>query len=157
MGVNTKIKLLSKEKIKVDVLKFKCLAPEIAKVAVPGQFIELKVSKTFEPFLRRPISIYNIDKENQTIEFIFQVKGRGTKFLSQVKEGEELDVIGPLGNGVFEIKECKNIAIIGGGIGIFPLYELAKNSIKQANTNIYLGFRSKEYVMLEEEFKKSIK
>lgn len=154
MGVNTKIKLLSKEKIKVDVLKFKCLAPEIAKVAVPGQFIELKVSKTFEPFLRRPISIYNIDKENQTIEFIFQVKGRGTKFLSQVKEGEELDVIGPLGNGVFEIKECKNIAIIGGGIGIFPLYELAKNSIKQANTNIYLGFRSKEYVMLEEEFKK---
>lgn len=152
MRVNTQIKLIAKEELKNDVLKFTCLAPEIAKITMPGQFIELRVSKTFEPFLRRPISIYNVDKENNTIEFIVQTKGRGTKFLSQTEVGEELDVVGPLGNGTFDIKDCKNIAIIGGGIGIFPLYELAKNSLSQANVNIYLGFRNKQYVMLEEEF-----
>lgn len=155
MGINTQIKLLKKENLKQDILKFTCLAPEIAKEALPGQFIEIRVSKTFEPFLRRPISIHNVDKENGTIEFIFQIRGRGTEFLSQVEEGELIDVIGPLGDGVFDLKNCKNIAIIGGGIGIFPLYELAKTAINQnVNTNVYLGFRNKDFVILEEEFSK---
>lgn len=153
MGVNTNIKLLSKEEIKKDIVKFKCLAPEIVKLAKPGQFLEVRVSKSTETFLRRPISICSIDKENEIVEFIFQVKGRGTQFLSEVQVGDEIDVVGPLGNGVFDIKDCKNIAIIGGGIGVFPLYELAKNSFKNTNTNVYLGFRSKDFVALEEEFK----
>lgn len=153
MAVNTNIKLLKKENLKMDVLKFTCLAPEIAESALPGQFIELRVSKTLEPFLRRPISIHNVDKENNIIEFIFQVRGRGTAFLSEVEEGEMLDVVGPLGDSSFDIKDCKNIAIIGGGIGIFPLYELAKNSKEQAKVNTYLGFRSKDIVVLEDEFK----
>lgn len=155
MGINTQIKLLKKENLKQDILKFTCLAPEIAKEVLPGQFIEIRVSKTFEPFLRRPISIHNVDKENGTIEFFFQIRGRGTEFLSQVEEGELIDVIGPLGDGVFDLKNCKNIAIIGGGIGIFPLYELAKTAINQnVNTNVYLGFRNKDFVILEEEFSK---
>lgn len=83
-----------------------------------------------------------MDKENNIIAFIFQVKGRGTEFLAEAEEGELLDVVDPLGENGFDIKEYKNIAIIGGGIGIFPLYELAKMSIKQANTYVYLGFRS---------------
>ena len=153
MGVNVNIKLLKKEKLKMDVFKFTCLAPEIAESALPGQFIELRVSKTFEPFLRRPISIHNVNKENKTIEFIFQVRGRGTEFLSEVQEGELLDVLGPLGDSAFNIKNCKNIAIIGGGIGIFPLYELAKESMEKANINTYLGFRNKDFVVLEDEFK----
>lgn len=153
MGINTKIKILRKEKLKMDILKFTCLAPEIVNDVFPGKFIEIRVSKTFESFLRRPISIYNADKTNNTIEFIVQVKGRGTEFLSEIEEGEMLDVVGPLGNGIFDIKNCKNIAIIGGGIGIFPLYLLAKENIKQAEINTYLGFRNKELVMLEKEFK----
>ncbi len=154
MAVNTQVKLLKKEKLKEDVMKFTCLTPEIASTAVPGQFIEIKVSKTFEPFLRRPISIFNIEKDKNLIEFIFQIKGRGTSFLSEVEEGEYIDVVGPLGDGVFNIKQCKNIAIIGGGIGIFPLYELAKENIDNISINTYLGFRSKQFVLLEEEFKK---
>lgn len=154
MGVNVKIKLLKKENLKKDILKFTCYSPEIANNSFPGQFIEIRVSKTYEPFLRRPISLYNVSKENNTIEFIFQVKGRGTEFLSEFEEGELIDVVGPLGESVFDIKNCKNIAVIGGGIGIFPLYELAKRSIQQSNVNIYLGFRNKELVMLEDEFKK---
>lgn len=154
MGVNTKIKILQKEEVNKNIFKFKCLSPEIAKDCKPGQFIEIRVSKTFEPFLRRPISIYNVDIENQTIEFIFQVKGRGTEFLSQMEEGDLLDVIGPLGENGFDVKKCKNIAIIGGGIGIFPLYELAKRNISSINVYTYLGFRNSEMVMLEKEFEK---
>ena len=152
MGISTKIKLLQKEELKKDVLKFTCLAPEIAELALPGQFIEVKVTSTYEPFLKRPISIYNVDKENKTIEFIFQIRGRGTEFLSKAEVGDMLEVLAPLGDGTFDIKKCKNIAIIGGGIGIFPLYELAKHC-KDAKVNIYLGFRSKDFVMLEDEFK----
>ena len=67
--------------------------------------------------------------------------------------GEYIDILGPLGQGVFKFDDKKNIAIIGGGIGIFPLYELAKKAKKTANINMYLGFRSKEFVILEEEYK----
>lgn len=154
MPTIAKTKLLKKEFLREDILKFTCESEEIAGNAKPGQFVEIKVSESYDPLLRRPISIYNIEKENNVFEFIFQVKGRGTNFLFNVKEGEFLDIIGPIGNGVFELKNCKNIAIIGGGIGIFPLYELAKQANKTANTNIYLGFRNKDFVVLEEEFKK---
>lgn len=152
MAVNTKIKLLKKENLKKDIVKFTCEAPEIAKDAKPGQFIEVRVSKTMEPFLKRPISIFNVEKEKNLIEFIFQVKGRGTEFLSQAEENDLLEVVGPLGQGTFDVKDCKNIAIIGGGIGIFPLHELAKEIKGKVNTYTYLGFRNKDLVTLEDEF-----
>ncbi len=117
-----------------------------------GQFIEIRVSNEIEPLLRRPISIYNIEKD--IVEFIFQVKGKGTEILSTKKVGETIDVLGPLGQGTFKYENKKNIAIIGGGIGIFPLYELAKEAKKTAKINMYLGFRSKDFVVLEEEYKK---
>ncbi len=103
-------------------------AQEIVNIAKSGQFLEIRVTDQVEPFLRRPISIYNLDKENGILEFIFQVKGKGTKILAQKQEGELIDIIGPLGNGTFEYSKYQNLAIIGGGIGIFPLYELAKEA-----------------------------
>lgn len=153
MAVNTKIKLLEKKKLNENVFLYKCLAPEIAKQAKAGQFVELKTTKTYEPFLKRPISIHNIDKENGIIEFIFQVRGRGTQFLSEYEVNDEIETVGPLGDNGFEVKNCKNIAILGGGIGIFPLYELAKENKDNIRINTYLGFRNKDLVLLEDEFK----
>ena len=146
-------KLEKKEKIIKDVYKFSVKANEIVKDSKPGNFIEIRVTDQVEPFLRRPISIYNLDKEKGILEFIFQVKGKGTEILAQKNEGENIDIIGPLGFGTFKLENYTNIAVIGGGIGIFPLYELAKqakNNLRKVNT--YLGFRNKEYVMLEKEF-----
>lgn len=117
-----------------------------------GQFLEIRVTDEIEPLLRRPISIYNID--GNIVEFVFQVKGKGTKILSSKKEGELIDILGPLGLGTFKFEGNKNIAIIGGGIGIFPLYQLAKDAKKTANINMYLGFRSKDLVVLEDEYRK---
>ncbi len=146
-------KLVRKEQLKPDIFKFSVKAPSIVNTAKPGNFIEIRVSQTTEPFLRRPISIYNMDKENGILEFIFQVKGKGTQILAKQEEGKEIDIIGPLGYGTFKYEDYQNLAIIGGGIGVFPLYELAKCA-KSDNKNVttYLGFRSKDFVVLEEEF-----
>ena len=154
MPVKSFAKLIKKEQLKSDIFKYSVEAPEIVKDAKQGQFIEIRVSDNVEPFLRRPISIHNMDKENGILEFIFQVKGKGTKILSQKEEGDFIDIIGPLGHGTFEYNNFQNIAIIGGGIGVFPLYELAKNAKNDGkNVNIYLGFRNKDFVVLEDEFK----
>lgn len=155
MPVNIKAKLVKKEQLKEDLYQFSLEAKDITDIAKPGHFVEIRVADSVEPLLRRPISIYNMDKEKGILELIFQVKGKGTAILANRKQGEEIDILGPLGYGTFSIKGDANVAIIGGGIGTFPLYELAKQ-LQQANTkvNTYIGFRSKNFVVLEEEFKK---
>ena len=147
-------KLIKKEQLKQNIFKFSVYAPGIVKNAKPGHFIEIRVSEQTEPFLRRPISIHNLNREDGILEFIFQIKGKGTEILSKKEMGSQIDIIGPLGYGTFDYKEYKNIAIIGGGIGVFPLYELAKCAkADNKNVNTYLGFRSKDFVLLEDEFK----
>lgn len=149
-----KAKLIEKEYLKNDILRFKVEANKIVETAKPGNFIEIRVTDTTEPFLRRPISIYNLEKAEGTLEFIFQIKGEGTRLLSKKQEGDLIDIVGPLGMGTFKLNNYKNIAIIGGGIGVFPLYELSKEANKEnRNVNIYLGFRNKENVLLEDKFK----
>ena len=145
--------LVKKEQLRPNIFKFSLKAGEIADSIKPGQFIEVKVSENTEPFLRRPISIYNTDKENGIIEIIFRASGNGTEILAKREEGEFIDLIGPLGHGSFQYEGYKNIAVLGGGIGVFPLYELAKNAGKTARVNTYLGFKDEEAVILEEKFK----
>ena len=152
MPVNRKAKLIKKIQLKEDLFQFDVAQTEIAQTAKPGQFLEIKVSDELEPLLRRPISIYNVEEEKGILSFIFQVKGRGTKILAKRREGEEIDLLGPLGYGTFDILEKKKVAIIGGGIGTFPLYELAKRLKGKSEVNVYLGFRNKEAVVLEQEF-----
>lgn len=150
MAVIEKVELVKKEQLKHDIYKFSIKSENMANEAKPGQFLEIKVTDNIEPFLRRPISIYNIDGE--AVEFIFQVKGKGTEILSHKKVGDIINVLGPLGNGTFTIKEYKKVAIIGGGIGTYPLYELAKELKGKAETTMYMGFRNKGLVTLEKEF-----
>lgn len=153
MPVNVKAKIIAKEELIPGIFKFSVQADEIVSIAKPGNFIEIRVNNDIEPFLRRPISIYNMDKENGILEFIFQVKGKGTSILSERKEGELIDIVGPLGYGTFKYSNYENLAIIGGGIGIFPLYELSKNAKNEnKQVNVYLGFRNKDLVILEHEF-----
>ena len=153
MAKQVNAKLIKKEEIIKNIYKFSVKAPEIVESAKPGNFIEIRVTEGIDPFLRRPISIYNLDKENGILEFIFQVKGKGTEILSKKQEGNDIDIIGPLGHGTFKFDKYKNIAVIGGGIGIFPLYELSKQAKQNdVKVNCYLGFRNKDFVMLEKEF-----
>ena len=138
-------KLVQKEEIIKGIYKFSVKASEIVEDAKPGNFIEIRVTDQVEPFLRRPISIYNLDRKNGILEFIFQVKGKGTELLSRKEIGDKIDIIGPLGYGTFKTD--------GGGIGIFPLYELSKEAkADKKEVHCYLGFRNQDFVMLEKEF-----
>ncbi len=154
MSVVEQVKIVTKEQLKKDIFKFAIQSEKMANEALPGQFLEIRVNDETEPFLRRPISIHQINKQNHELEFIFQVKGKGTKLLSHKEVGDKINVIGPLGKGEFKFQTAKKISIIGGGIGIFPLYELAKQAGQNAEVTTYLGFRSQDFVVLEEEFAK---
>jgi dihydroorotate dehydrogenase electron transfer subunit len=131
-------------------------APLIAKIAKPGQFINIKLSRNLEPFLRRPFSIHNIS--GNKVEILYEVLGPGTKILSAGKKGEYLDIIGPLGNGFTYSTKAKSssqkIIIVAGGIGAAPLLYLSRK-IKAEHKIVLIGARTKEEVLCEKEFKKS--
>lgn len=123
------------------------------KMQKPGQFINIKINDSFDPFLRRPFSIADFNDEEGTI--IYKVVGKGTNLLSLKKIGEEIDVLAPLGNG-FEIDDTlNNLLLIGGGMGVAPLLGLARryNELNK-KIKIVLGFGNISDVILVEEFKK---
>lgn len=137
--------LIKKTQIADGIFDFVIASDEIAAQAQCGQFLHIDCGES--TFLRRPISI--CDAANGEVRFIFEVKGEGTVSLAKKEEGDIIDVMGPLGHG-FEINDSvKNPVIIGGGIGVFPLYKLAKNL---KNPKVFLGFRNKDRVVMEKEF-----
>jgi len=97
------------------------IMPEIA----AGQFAQIEVKDSKNTFLRRPISIHDVDYKTNSVKLLIQVVGEGTKKLSQIKEGETLNMIYPLGNA-FSIAEKDNVLLVGGGCGIAPLLYLAR-------------------------------
>ena len=108
-----------------------------------GQFYMLRAWDTY-PLLSRPISVHDVDEEG--ISFLYKVVGEGTKILKNLKPHDTIKLEGPYGNG-YEKVEGK-VALVGGGIGVAPLYLVAKNI---ENCDAYLGFRNE--AILEEEFK----
>ncbi len=117
--------------------------------SLPGQFCEVALPGFY---LRRPLSIF--DQKKNTITFLYKILGEGTKSLSQIKEGENLDVLLNLGNG-FSLEKSTSPLLIGGGIGVAPLYFLAKELRKQnKNVKFLFGFRNKEEALLLDDFSK---
>lgn len=152
--LNKKVKILSKKEVAPNIYLAKLKAPEISQEALPGQFIHIKCSKDNYPLLRRPISIHRIDKENGEICILFQIVGEGTKLLSQKAVEDDLDVLGPLGNGFNIYPESKKIMIIGGGIGVAPLLALSEESMEQGKeVRVLIGALKRELVVGDKSFK----
>lgn len=129
-------------------------APEIAQNTLPGQFIHIKCSKDNYPLLRRPLSVHRIEKEKGEIFILYQIVGEGTKLLAQRAVGDDLDIIGPIGNGFNIYPESKRIMIVGGGMGVAPLLVLCEESIRQGKeVRVLIGALKKELVIREENFK----
>ena len=117
---------------------------------VPGQFVEVKVEGSERTFLRRPISINYVDKENNELWLLIQTVGDGTRKLATLKEGDKLNLLFPLGNGFSNVeKENEEVLLIGGGVGVAPLLEYGKwLKERGAKPTFLLGARSK-YDLLE--------
>ncbi len=115
----------------------------------PGRFVNIKIEGLY---LRRPISI--CDFNNDEITIIFKTVGEGTKQLSEMKPGEVLDVLIPLGNGFDISANCKKPVVIGGGIGVPPLLNLCKQLLAAGRKPaVILGFNTSEDAVLIDEFK----
>lgn len=140
-------KILSTEKLNNTTFSFVISCPELAEESWCGRFVNVLCG---EKTLRRPISISEIDKQNGTITIVFEVRGDGTKWMSERKAGDELDILGPLGNGFFPDKIKRGI-FIGGGIGCPPMLGAAKEYGSDAE--VILGFRSQENAILTDKFK----
>lgn len=146
------MKLVSIKEIALDSFEMILENKYISQTAKPGQFLHIHV---LGYTLRRPISIANVDTLNNTVTVLFKVVGSGTKQLSLCQPGMMIDVLGPNGNG-FTLNNPVNskILLIGGGIGVPPLYYLGKTLQKQGmEITSILGFQTKESVFYEEEFK----
>ena len=121
--------------------------PEIAALSKAGQFVHIRVPGFT---LRRPISICEVDKQAGTIRILFDIRGEGTKALANTKEGDLLDVMGPLGNGFELLDPSKKAVVVGGGIGVPPMLETAKSYGE--NATAILGFRSEDKIVLTDDF-----
>ena len=140
-------KILLNEKIAKDVYKM-VLEGDTSLITAPGQFINIKLDGKF---LRRPVSVCDCDSKTLTI--IYKVVGEGTEQMSLLEVGEELDVLTGLGNG-YDISKSKKPLLIGGGVGVPPLYYLAKKLLESGQKpSVILGFNTKDEVFLEDEFK----
>lgn len=118
-------------------------------ISAPGQFINIKINDSLQPYLRRPMSISDYDDDH--IVIVFRVVGEGTAILKDKKVGSELDCLIGLGNG-FTIKDGKAL-LVGGGLGTPPLYNLGKKLAKQGYEVItVLGFNSAKDVFYQDKF-----
>ena len=146
--------VVSSQKVNEHVYKMVFDCPEIAKEAEMGQFINVYLDKG-EMILPRPISIQDADKEKGNLSIMYHIAGKGTEYMANIGVGKKLNIAGPLGNG-FEFKNYKKLAIIGGGIGVPPMYytaKIIKEKHPDAEIQAFIGFRSAEYAILEAEFK----
>lgn len=151
-----KAKVLSNELIAPDFYKLNLFAGSVAREVTPGQFVMVKVAINLEPFLRRPISINSVNKKEGILSLIYQVVGKGTKLMASIKSGQEIEIMGPLGQGFSWDEEDKTAVIVGGGCGIAPLGALAQE-LKDHGKEVYvlLGAQNKDKLICEQDFIKA--
>ena len=144
-------RIIEKEYLNNTVVKMVIDAPMVAKKAEPGQFIILRTDENGE---RIPLTVADYDREKGTVTIIFQTVGATTEKLSRMNEGESLcDFVGPLGKAT-HTEGLKKVAVVGGGVGCAIAYPVAKK-LHELGCEVHsiVGFRTKDLVILEEEFK----
>ena len=141
--------VLSNEKIAVNTFKT-VLEGDTTAITASGQFVNIKLDGFY---LRRPISVCDYDGESLTI--IYKVVGKGTEYMSELSEGDKLDILTGLGNGYDLTKSGNNPLLIGGGAGVPPMYNLCRKlMVEGKKPTVIMGFNTSDEIFYEEEFKK---
>ena len=139
----------SNEKIAKDVFRM-VLSGDTSDLTKPGQFVNIKLDGYF---LRRPISVCDYDEG--VLVLIYKVVGEGTEVMSKMGEGEKLDILTGLGNGFDTSLSGENPVVIGGGVGVPPMFNLARKLIAEGkNVTAVLGFNKEEEIFYKDEFEK---
>ena len=141
--------ILSNEALTDSVYKM-VLGGDTSAITASGQFVNIQLAGKF---LRRPISV--CDYDDSTLTIVYKVVGKGTAQMSDMTAGEELDILTGLGNGYDLTLSGSKPVLLGGGVGVPPMYNLAKKLIAQGkDVSVILGFNTKSEIFYEEEFKK---
>ena len=144
-------RIVKKEPLNPSVTRMSIDAPLVAKKVQPGQFIILRVEENGE---RIPLTVAGYDREAGTVDIIFQIVGATTEKLNHKQQGETIpDFVGPLGKPT-ETESLKRVAVIGGGVGCAIAFPVTKKLFEQGcEVDAVAGFRNKDLVILEEEFR----
>ena len=119
------LKVIKNTRLNPDNYLLKLLSSEKLPKIMPGQFVEVLIENSTNTFLRRPISIHDVDYDEKTITLLIRRVGDGTKNLGYIEDGDFLNIIYPLGNS-FSMPDNNDVLLIGGGVGIAPLLYFAK-------------------------------
>lgn len=140
--------ITNKSAIARDIYSLEISCPEVAAVAVPGQFVHIRVGSFT---LRRPISICGINREKGILRIVFEIRGEGTSEIAQLNKGDLIDMLAPLGHGFTVNDKFKKVVLIGGGIGTPPMLTLAQ---AYGNKAVAIsGFRNSAAVILQDDFR----
>lgn len=147
-------KVITNKILNDDYYILRVLAPEKLEKIKAGQFVEVLVTGSNSTFLRRPISIHDVDYNENSISLLVRIAGDGTRKLSETVSGDIVNIVYPLGNG-FSIKNNKKALLAGGGCGIAPMLYLAKILKENAcEVSLLLGARTKNDLFELDEFEK---
>lgn len=146
--------IISNQKLNEDYYLLKLQTEIDLPIILPAQFVEIKITKSPNTFLRRPVSIHNVNYDKRTISLLISIVGEGTKALSEIKIGEFVNIIFPLGNS-YSLPSTNKVLLVGGGIGVAPILYTAKYFLKFGiESTILLGYRSKDNIVLKDHFAK---
>ena len=143
-----KYPIIKKNVIAKEIYSFEILCPEVAQIAVPGQFVHIRANGFT---LRRPVSICEINKSKGTLRIVFEIRGEGTAEIAKLNVDNLIDMLAPLGHGFTVNQDYKKVILIGGGIGTPPMLPLAQ--IYREKAAVITGFRSADAVILQNDFK----
>lgn len=128
-----------------DLFEMELITPRVVPECKPGQFVHVQVGQESFPILRRPLSLYDVDRHLGSVVFLYKVVGEGTRLLSKVRTKDSLNVMGPLGRGFTLPKEESNVLLVGGGVGIAPLVYLARVLVeRRCQVRVLHGTQTRE-------------
>jgi dihydroorotate dehydrogenase electron transfer subunit len=155
--------ILSNAEVSPGYWRMRSTAPQEFATAAPGQFVMVRVSGAIDPLLRRPFGIFDVGVHTPAqsgavsqpcFEMLYRVVGKGTAQLSALHETDLLDILGPLGSGFSLGSPDEEKLIVGGGVGLAPLYLLARELVKQSPVRLFAGGRTRDDILCITEFER---
>ncbi|APG25521.1 MULTISPECIES: dihydroorotate dehydrogenase electron transfer subunit [Syntrophotalea] len=154
--------IISNLELSPGYFRMRILAPGFVATAKPGQFVMVRIGNGLEPLLRRPFGIFRTGflpadcqglPDKEYVEILYKVVGSGTALLRDLHRGDRVELLGPLGNG-FDMQPAAEQILVGGGIGLVPLYMLARQLVKTGRVRLLMGGRCRDDILAVTEFER---
>ncbi len=158
-----KATILSNTEVSPGYFRMRLHIPDQAACSTPGQFVMVRVRDAIDPLLRRPFGIFDMNMaasefsesgRQNCLEILYKVVGKGTRHMSTLHHGDRLDILGPLGKGFVTDGSTGENIIVGGGVGLAPLYYLARTLVKNSRVRLFAGGRIREDILCITEFER---